>query len=152
MPNFYLMGDTTSNRNRMALFTFIIRNSQTGLYLHSRFTTKLLNDLFGIKAKTICACDGNYSIHLSGLDKNLATYYAHASAKLKLLEPCLTRLNLPFFFTQSQIDYILEALRFVAEHGWKFLVLYRFDMESGLWHHKYTQVSFFDSSNEMFQI
>jgi hypothetical protein len=37
--------------------------------------------------------------------------------------PGFTRLNLPFFVTNDEIEYILDAVEFIAAHGWKFLPL-----------------------------
>jgi len=39
--------------------------------------------------------------------------------------PGFTRLNLSFFATEDDIDYILDAVDFVATEGWKFLPLVR---------------------------
>lgn len=38
-----------------------------------------------------------------------------------------TRVNFPFFFTDEEIDYILNAIEFVAQYGWMFLPDYKFD-------------------------
>jgi hypothetical protein len=35
-----------------------------------------------------------------------------------------------------EVDYILDAIDFVAEHGRRLLGLYEFDVGSGNWHHK----------------
>jgi hypothetical protein len=37
--------------------------------------------------------------------------------------PGFTRLNLSFFSTDDEIEYILNAVQFVATEGWKFLPL-----------------------------
>ena len=37
--------------------------------------------------------------------------------------PGFTRLNLSFFATDDEIDYVLNAVQFVASEGWKFLPL-----------------------------
>ena len=31
--------------------------------------------------------------------------------------------------------YLVDAVHFIADHGWKLLPLYRFDPYGGLWHH-----------------
>ena len=40
-----------------------------------------------------------------------------------IFRPGFTRINLPFFYDDHTIDYILEAIVMVAEHGWKLLPL-----------------------------
>ena len=35
--------------------------------------------------------------------------------------PGFTRLNLPYFYSNETIEFILQAVLFVAEHGWKLL-------------------------------
>lgn len=37
--------------------------------------------------------------------------------------PGFTRFNLPFYANDDDIDYILDAIQFVASEGWKFLPL-----------------------------
>ncbi len=37
--------------------------------------------------------------------------------------PGFTRLNLSFFATDDEIEYVLNAVQFVASEGWKFLPL-----------------------------
>lgn len=35
--------------------------------------------------------------------------------------PGFTRLNLPYFYEDEVIDYIIEAVDMVTRHGWKLL-------------------------------
>ena len=47
-----------------------------------------------------------------------------ASSKTKFVyfsRPGFARLNLPYFMNKETIDFILNAVEFIAEHGWKFL-------------------------------
>ena len=46
-------------------------------------------------------------------------------ARLQVLRPGYSRFSLPFWLSQEEIDYVLDAVLFVAEHGWKFLPVYR---------------------------
>ena len=39
------------------------------------------------------------------------------------IRPGFTRLNLPFFATDDEINYIFDAVDFIATHGWKSLPL-----------------------------
>ena len=58
IPNLILLGNTEIER--LPIFTFLIRNEETGYYLHHNFVTALLNDLFGIQSRSGCACAGPY--------------------------------------------------------------------------------------------
>ena len=48
----------------------------------------------------------------------------------------LVRLSFNYFTSEEVFEYVLEAVRFVADEGWKLLPLYRFEPESGLWKHR----------------
>ncbi len=39
------------------------------------------------------------------------------------MKPGFTRLNLSYFASDEEIDYILNAIEFLAYHAWKFLPL-----------------------------
>ena len=58
----------------------------------------------------------------------------------EILRPGFARLNLPWFSTDEEIDFIIDALEFVANHGWKFMPQYIFNNETGEWHHHTNQV------------
>lgn len=50
------------------------------------------------------------------------------------------RLNLPYFMSDDAVDFVLEAVKMVAEHGWKLLPQYMFNPETGEWKHRTHQV------------
>lgn len=64
------------------------------------------------------------------IDENDLSIY-HDTTRAKLLKPGFTRLNISFFFDEDRVDFILNAIQFVCEHGWKFLPLYTVDLVSG---------------------
>ena len=45
------------------------------------------------------------------------------------------RVGFNYFFSDAVVDYIVEAVHLVANEGWKLLPNYRFDPDSGMWHH-----------------
>ena len=62
--------------------------------------------------------------------------------KDELMRPGATRLSLPTMGTTvEQEDYVVEAIRWVATHGWKLLHVYRCNHRSGEWRHKSRQGS-----------
>jgi len=44
-----------------------------------------------------------------------------------------TRFNLPYFFNDKEVDFIIDAIEFVCEYGWMFLPNYKFDVDLGIW-------------------
>jgi len=106
--------------------------------LHPKFVTKLLNDLFGIQTRAGCSCAGPYGHHLMKIEHRLSDFY-----RLKItnegytgIKPGWVRLNLHYILDEAEVDYLIAALKFVVEHGYKFLPMYIFDIKSGEWHHE----------------
>jgi hypothetical protein len=44
-----------------------------------------------------------------------------------------TRFNLPYFFSDTDIDYVVSALEFICQYGWMFLPNYKYDSDLGIW-------------------
>ncbi|KAA3677190.1 uncharacterized protein DEA37_0001238 [Paragonimus westermani] len=128
---------------------------QTGhpcLFLHHNFVSALLNDLFGIQSRGGCACAGPYAMDLLGIDEALAKLYEETLVGCRLenyrrdrvldapqrevIRPGFVRVSLPFFFTDAEVDFVLDAMKFVATHGWVFLPLYRYNPATGEWTHR----------------
>ncbi|CAF4593322.1 unnamed protein product, partial [Rotaria magnacalcarata] len=40
-----------------------------------------------------------------------------------MMKPGFTRFNLPYFTNDDEIEYVLNAVQFIATEGWKFLPL-----------------------------
>ena len=45
-------------------------------------------------------------------------------------------MNFNYFISETVFRYILDAVELVADHGWRLLRDYRFDVASGLWRHR----------------
>jgi selenocysteine lyase/cysteine desulfurase len=119
---------------RLAIVSLGIRHER-GL-LHSNFVVTLLNDLFGIQARSGCFCAGPYLHRLYAIDRQRSSAFqceiarGHHGAKLALF-----RVGFNYFTSETVFAYLVDAVHFVADHGWKLLPLYRFDPFTGLWHH-----------------
>ena len=46
------------------------------------------------------------------------------------------RINLHYTLTKEEFEYIIGCVKFVCDHGWKFLALYSIDVKSGLYVHR----------------
>merc|ERR1719474_1409842 len=143
---------------QLPIFSFLIKVPETGLYLHHNFVVALLNDLFGIQTRGGCACAGPYMQKLLGLDNNLVRRFeallvedsrldrvglrrGHAEhSQWEVLRPGATRINIPWFASEEEVDFILKAVSLVAREGWRLLPMYRFNNETGEWHHKSNSV------------
>ena len=46
-------------------------------------------------------------------------------SRMEVLKPGFTRLNLPWFASDDEIDFILEAVALTCESAWKIMPKYR---------------------------
>jgi hypothetical protein len=96
---------TNCNETNLPIFSFLI---QCGLrFLHHNYVCALLNDMFGIQTRGGCQCAGPYSQYLLGFTT----------------------------MRDFEIEYVMKALEFISQHGWKFLYQYRCNHRTGEWRH-----------------
>jgi len=121
-------------RKRIAIVSFNVRRRDA--YLHPRFVTRLLNDLFGVQSRAGCLCAGPYGHRLLHIDRRQSQRYRDLVHEgTQGLKPGWTRLNFHFLLSDEECDFICDAVRFIARYGVFFLPLYRFDMATGNWSH-----------------
>ena len=102
--------------------------------LHYGYVVSLLNDLFGIQARGGCSCAGPYGHALLGMDMNYSrAIQSEMAAGNVILRPGWVRLNFNYFIRESEFDYLLGAIELVAQHAWRVLPYYDFDIASGVW-------------------
>ncbi|WP_020524180.1 aminotransferase class V-fold PLP-dependent enzyme [Catelliglobosispora koreensis] len=128
-----ILGNTKAER--LAIVSFGLKNGR-GM-LHGNFVAALLNDVFGIQARSGCFCAGPY-LHRGfpigdawSQRMDEATAQGQMGAKLSF-----TRIGFPYFASDQQVGYLIEAVHLLAEHAWKLLPQYDFDEVSGLWWHR----------------
>ncbi|XGW14124.1 hypothetical protein V3C99_000434, partial [Haemonchus contortus] len=156
-PNVVLLGAPRVN-HRLAVFSFLVKDQHFGLFFHHNYISALLNDLFGIQSRAGCMCAGPYAQYLMGIDEELALQYLDALREAdgldrthlrrvgeyssnEMLRPGFTRVSIPYFWTDDQVDYLVECIRFVSERAADFIHLYQLNCESAEWHH-YKQRTF----------
>lgn len=119
---------------QLPIFSFLVRFGDR--FLHYNFVCALLNDLFGIQTRGGCQCAGPYATRLLGLKKaDILAFENALIEKKEMLRPGFSRVSFPYFMDDAHVDYILQAIQFVAEDGWKFLPQYKFNHKSGAWKH-----------------
>ncbi|TNE58916.1 MAG: aminotransferase class V-fold PLP-dependent enzyme [Alphaproteobacteria bacterium] len=130
--NIEVLGDPDPS-NRVGIVSFNIKDPR-GRYLHPKLVTRLLNDLFGIQSRAGCSCAGPYGHHLLNVDPDTSLQYREAVGKgLAGLKPGWCRIGLHYVLSDDEIDYIIKAVTFIADLGYRFAHLYDFDIETGNW-------------------
>lgn len=133
-PLIELLGNLKAER--LSILSFVLR-TPSGKLLHHNFVVALLNDLFGIQSRGGCSCAGPYGHRLLGIDiEKSREIEEEVNTGCEGIKPGWVRINFNYFFSDAVVDYIISAVRFVAQKGHLFLTDYRFDANSGIWHHR----------------
>ncbi|XP_055618450.1 uncharacterized protein LOC129763418 isoform X4 [Toxorhynchites rutilus septentrionalis] len=133
IPEIALLGPTCTTAKRLTSLCFMVRHPR-GAFLHHRFVVAVLNDVFGIQATA-----DNVVADLLGINPQLAVEYEKVlndeSLKAASIHPGYIRVTFPFFMTETEVGFILEALKMVATEAWKLLPQYEVDDRTGEWRH-----------------
>ncbi|WP_327356098.1 aminotransferase class V-fold PLP-dependent enzyme [Streptomyces sp. NBC_01304] len=144
-PAIEILGSPTAAR--LPIVSFLVRSpsgrSPSGAspsgrgFLHHNFVVAVLNDLFGIQCRGGCSCAGPYGHRLLAIDQDTSHRYEREILEgHEGLKPGWVRVSLNYFMAPAVVDYVIEAVRLVAEEGWRLLPEYRFDLRTGLWRHR----------------
>ncbi|MCJ7558199.1 MAG: aminotransferase class V-fold PLP-dependent enzyme [Gammaproteobacteria bacterium] len=134
-PRIEILGNPDMTR-RIGIVSFNLRDPG-GLYLHPKLATVLLNDLFGIQSRAGCSCAGPYGHRLLGIDPDTSEQYRDWVRKgFHGIKPGWCRVGFHFVMDNAEADYVIEAVNFLADYGYRFLSLYDFDVNSGMWSHR----------------
>jgi selenocysteine lyase/cysteine desulfurase len=127
-PRIKLLGPT--RLPRLAIISLTIPE------LHHDFASALLDHLFGIQNRAGCSCAGPYGHALLGIDLETSTRFRELVQRgLNGMKPGWVRVSLPYYASEGDVDFILSAVEFVADHGLDFLPLYRLNWRNGVWRH-----------------
>jgi selenocysteine lyase/cysteine desulfurase len=122
---------------RVGIMSFNLKDDQ-GNYLHHKFATALLNDLFGIQSRAGCSCAGPYGHRLLDIDLETSERFRHVVQDGYCgMKPGWCRVGLHWVMDDAEADYVIAAVHFIARHGRRFLSLYDFDLSTGTWTHKH---------------
>ena len=132
-PSIDILGNPDAER--LSIVSFVIRTEEK--VLHHNYVVALLNDLFGIQARGGCSCAGPYGHRLLGIDLETSRRFEDVIATgCEVLKPGWVRLNFNYFISESEFDYIVEAVHMIGSDGWRLLPLYTYEAESGIWRHR----------------
>jgi len=132
-PNLLILGN--KDAWRLSIVSFVVRHQDA--YLHHNFVVALLNDLFGIQARGGCSCAGPYGHRLLGIDLATSKEFEREIVRgCEGIKPGWVRVNFNYFLSETQFQFLLDAIHLVATDGWKFLPDYTFCPETGLWRHR----------------
>lgn len=134
-PNIEVLGNPKP-QNRVGIISFNIRRDGKN-YLHPRLVTTLLDELFGIQSRAGCSCAGPYGHQLLGIDESRSEeYLAWITKGYHGIKPGWCRVGFHYVFDDIEAQFLIDAVEFIAEYGDRFVSLYDFDQQSGIWRHK----------------
>jgi selenocysteine lyase/cysteine desulfurase len=134
-PRIEVLGNPDPAR-RIGIVSFNLADLR-GRYLHPKFVTVLLNDLFGIQSRAGCSCAGPYGHRLLGIDQPTSELYRDWVRKgFQGIKPGWCRVGFHYAMDDAEAGFVMDAVEFVAEQGHRFLRLYAFDDATGAWSHR----------------
>ncbi|QCD84825.1 uncharacterized protein LOC114179573 [Vigna unguiculata] len=130
-----------NQKNEGELDLWAETGNQRGKPLHGPFVATLLNDLFGIQARGGCACAGPYGHQLLHINRSQSLAIRSAVEKGYIgVKPGWTRVSFPYYMSEEDFEYILNAIEFLAVYGQRFFPLYSFNLINGSWRLKTEKV------------
>lgn len=133
-PSIDILGNLDADR--LSIVSFTIKRPG-GRYLHHNLVVAMLNDVFGIQSRGGCSCAGPYGHRLLGIDiERSHEFEREISHGCEGIKPGWIRVNFNYFISEQVFQYVVQAVAMIADHGWKLVPEYRFDMTSGRWRHR----------------
>ncbi len=133
-PSIDILGNVEAER--LSIVSFTVRRPG-GRYLHHNLVVAILNDLFGIQSRGGCSCAGPYGHRLLGIDLERShEFEREITHGCEGIKPGWVRVNFNYFISDAVFSYVVQAVGLIADHGWKLVPEYRFDLASGRWRHK----------------
>jgi selenocysteine lyase/cysteine desulfurase len=136
-PNIEILGNKDPHK-RIAIISFLIKQfDHPEKYLHPKFVTNLLNDLFGIQSRAGCSCAGPYGHRLLTINHEKSEQYRNVINKgYQGIKPGWTRVNFHYTIPEYELEFILDAIEFISKFGHLFISEYNFNILNGEWNHK----------------
>ncbi len=123
-------------RKRISILSFNIKHQNK--YLHYKLVARLLNDLFGIQSRAGCACAGPYAHKLLGINKEQSQLIEEIVTEgIQSLKPGFVRINFHYLMTDSEVNFMIDAIKFISQYGYLFISQYKINLKTGQWNHNY---------------
>ena len=133
-PRIKILGNQDPDK-RIAVFSILFNHKDK--YLHPKFATKLMNDLFGIQSRAGCSCAGVYGHHLMKIGPKKSEKFRKVVEKGYMsIKPGWTRVNFHYTITEEVFDFICSVIEFIADYGYLFIPEYQMDLHTGDWVHR----------------
>eukprot|EP00095_Tigriopus_kingsejongensis_P001738 maker-scaffold1074_size64407-snap-gene-0.16 protein:Tk01738 transcript:maker-scaffold1074_size64407-snap-gene-0.16-mRNA-1 annotation:"PREDICTED: uncharacterized protein LOC100161816" len=137
--NVFVLGPPLGRRG--CLVSFVIKHTSSGLFLHHNYICALLNDLFGIQARSFDVMDHSYAKQIFSMDQGRADSFVDVAQlndkqPFQVILPGFVQVSLPWYFTEDEVDFVANAIVLVAQSGWTLLPQYIFTRQTGEWHHQ----------------
>jgi len=133
-PNIDILGNLDAER--LSIVSFTVKRPG-GRYLHHNLVVAILNDVFGIQSRGGCSCAGPYGHRLLGIDiERSHEFEREITHGCEGIKPGWVRVNFNYFISEAVFQYVVQAVALLADHGWRLVPEYRFDVASGRWRHK----------------
>lgn len=129
MPALHILAN--KERDRLGVISFYVEN------VHHNLIVKLLNDRFGIQVRGGCSCAGTYGHYLLNVSMQESHRITDMINQGDLSDkPGWVRLSLHPTMTDSELDFILDAIKQIIINISDWEKDYVFDKEVGEFFHK----------------
>lgn len=130
-PKLQLLGNADPEK-RYPIFSFLVNHGQRKF--HHTFVAVLLNDFFGVQARSGCACAGPFGHELLNIEREQSNKYIDLILQiLNGFKPGWTRIGLHYTLSREEIEYSKKSLSAIAWFGALFIGDYQFDPYTGDW-------------------
>jgi selenocysteine lyase/cysteine desulfurase len=144
IPNLKILAE--QHKDRLGIFSFFIENA------HFNLVVKLLNDRFGIQTRGGCSCAGTYGHFLLNVDQQTSKTIEEQITEGCLIDrPGWIRMSIHPTLTNSEVLYICDSIKQVAENISKWSEDYRYESSKNEFIHKTAKLIEIDIVNNWFK-
>jgi len=132
-PKIQILGPDPLTVPRLGILSIILDKGE----LHHNLAVRLLNDLYGIQVRGGCMCAGTYGHDLLQIDKSHSKSIRTALDEGNIAaKPGWVRVSFGPGLSAEDLDVLLEAVPYVAEHWREYVKDYVLDEETAEWRHR----------------
>ncbi|MBT8317902.1 MAG: aminotransferase class V-fold PLP-dependent enzyme [Lutibacter sp.] len=144
IPNLKILAE--QHKDRLGIFSFFIENA------HFNLVVKLLNDRFGIQTRGGCSCAGTYGHFLLNVDQQTSKTIEEQITEGCLIDrPGWIRMSIHPTLTNSEVLYICDSIKQVAENISKWSEDYSYESSKNEFIHKTAKLIEIDIVNNWFK-